>query len=106
MEKHFVFDRFDYVTLARGEEVHEMLYHEYSEAFGEIVIKTTAIIPELQRGWMGDLTYATRNGYVLEAGKEEECVFECCYHDVLLIKVEPTNEPDELVCWTYTFLKA
>ena len=106
MSKHFVIDRFDYVKLKRDDVEFSVLYDEYSETLDEIIIKTTAMIPELRRGWLGDLTYATCKGYSIETGNEEECIFKCCYHDVLLIRVEAAYEPNEAVRWTYTFLKA
>lgn len=106
MDKHFVIDRFDYVKLSNDAGEYDMLYDEYSELCDEITIKTTVMTPELKRGWLGDLTYATYKGYNFDNDKKEECVFKCCYHDVLLVRIEARHEPNAPVSWTYTFLKA
>ena len=78
---------------------------DYDECIDEIKIRTDIRNTQLDRGWMGDLTYVTVQALELETGKETENVAKSEYKDVLLASIIPWTMEDGVITWEYRFLK-
>ena len=78
---------------------------DYDESIDEIRIRTGIRNDQLERGWIGDLTYSTRKAYEIECGNETENVAQSTYNDVLLASITVCNVDEGVVIWEYRFLK-
>lgn len=78
----------------------------YDESIDEIKIRTVVKNNELKRGWIGDLSYKTRNSRELvDCNNYTDSFAEDIYKDVLLKSVNIWSMEDEIITWEYTFLK-
>lgn len=89
---------------ASGEEV-KIYSEDYEEFLDEIKVRTKMRHDKLDRGWIGDLTYATVKAYEVESGTETEAVATSTYNDVLLANVTVYDTDDGMIIWEYRFLK-
>ncbi len=89
---------------ASGEEV-KIYSDDYDECIDEIKIITSVRSSQLDRGWIGDLTYSTVRAYDAQSGHEVEVVAQSTYHDVLLTNINVYNVDDGHITWQYRFLK-
>jgi hypothetical protein len=89
---------------ASGEEV-KIYSEDYDESIDEIKIRTSIRNENLNRGWIGDLTYSTVSAYNLESCKELENVAKSTYNDVLLVNIIPWKIDEGVITWEYRFLK-
>lgn len=87
-----------------GEEI-KIYSEDYDEYIDEIKISTCVRNSQLERGWIGDLTYSTMRAYDTQSGHEIESVAQSTYHDVLLASVTVYNTDDGHITWQYRFLK-
>ena len=78
---------------------------DFDECMDEIKIKTTVRDDQLNRGWIGDLTYATKKAYDVESGTEIENVSQSTYTGVLLASITVYNIDNGIITWEYRFLK-
>ena len=82
------------------------LYSEdYDESIDEIKIRTSIRNENLNRGWIGDLTYSTEKAYDIESAKEIENVAKSTYNDALLASITVYNMDMGHITWEYRFLK-
>ena len=89
---------------ALGEEI-KIYSEDYYESIDEIRVKTKIRNDQLNRGWMGDLTYSTVKAYGVESYGEIESVAQSTYNDVLLASVTVCDVDDGHITWEYRFLK-
>jgi hypothetical protein len=89
---------------ASGEEI-KLYADDYDECIDEIKIRTSVCNKNLNRGWIGDLTYSTKSAYDIESYTDVENVAQSTYHDVLLAHVTPYNMDEGVITWEYRFLK-
>lgn len=89
---------------ASGEEI-KIYSEDYNESIDEIKIITSLRNEQLNRGWIGDLTYSTVKAYNVESGGEIENVAKSTYNDVLLASVTPYTVDEGHITWEYRFLK-
>lgn len=87
-----------------GEEV-KFYAEDYDESIDEIKIRTSIRNDQLDRGWIGDLTYSTVHSYDVESGTEIENVAQSTYNDVLLASIIPWTIDEGVITWEYRFLK-
>ena len=89
---------------ALGEEV-KLYSEDYDECIDEIKIRTSIRNENLNRGWIGDLTYSTEKAYDIETTKEVENIAKSTYNDVLLASITVYNMDEGHITWEYRFLK-
>ena len=89
---------------ASGEEV-KFYAEDYDESIDEIEIRTPIRNDQLDRGWIGDLTYSTVKAHDVESGTEIENVAQSTYNDVLLASVTVYAMDEHMIIWKYRFLK-
>ena len=87
-----------------GEEV-KIYSEDYYESIDEIRIRAAIRNDQLNRGWIGDLTYSTVKAYDIESGAEVETVAQSTYTDVLLASITVCDVDDGHITWEYKFLK-
>jgi hypothetical protein len=78
---------------------------DFDECMDEIKIRTTVRDDQLNRGWIGDLTYTTRIAYNCETGTEIKDVAQSTYNEVLLASITVYNTDEGVITWEYRFLK-
>lgn len=79
--------------------------NDYDESTDEIRIRTNVRDDQLNRGWIGDLTYSTRKSYDVESCHQVENIAKATYNDVLLASVTVYGINDGVITWEYRFLK-
>ena len=89
---------------ALGEEI-KIYATDYDECVDEIKVRTDFRNDQLDRGWIGDLTYSTVRSYEAETGNESEVVAKSTYNDVLLVSITVYGIDDGVITWEYRFLK-
>ena len=87
-----------------GEEI-KLYSEDYDEGIDEIKIRTSIRNENLNRGWIGDLTYSTEKAYDIDTTKEVENVAKSTYNDVLLASITVYNMDEGHITWEYRFLK-
>lgn len=83
----------------------EIRSEDFNECMDEITIRTYMRNDQLNRGWVGDLTYTTKVAYSGETGEEIENVARSTYHDILLASITVHNTDEGVIHWEYRFLK-
>ena len=78
---------------------------DFDECMDEIKIRTTVRDDQLNRGWIGDLTYTTRIAYNYETCTESKDVAQSTYNEVLLAGITMYSTDDGIITWEYRFLK-
>jgi uncharacterized Fe-S cluster-containing radical SAM superfamily enzyme len=78
---------------------------DYDESTDEIRIRTNIRDDQLNRGWIGDLTYSTRKAYDIESCHQIENIAQSTHNDVLLASVTVYSINDRAITWEYRFLK-
>lgn len=78
---------------------------DFDECMDEIKIRTTIRDDQLNRGWIGDLTYLTKKAYSCESCTDIEDVARSTYNDVLLASITVYSTDDGIITWEYRFLK-
>jgi hypothetical protein len=78
---------------------------DYDESTDEIRIRSSIRDDQLNRGWIGDLTYSTRKAYEIDSCHEIEDIARATYNDVLLASITVYSINDRAIIWEYRFLK-
>ena len=78
---------------------------DYDESTDEIRIRTNIREDQLNRGWIGDLTYSTRMAYDIESYQPVENIAQSTHNNVLLASVTVYGINDKTITWEYRFLK-
>ena len=100
-----VSNNFDVVCKdSRGDE-HNLLCFSYDEFENTITIETSVYNTELQRGWIGDLSYSVNQNIDIETLDDNDFKIIDTYKDVLLTNIVPSASVDKTTVWKYTFLK-
>ena len=89
---------------SQGSE-HSLYAYDYNEFENTINVETQIYNTELQRGWMGDLSYSIRENVDIETLDENDFKIIDTYKDVLLTNIVPSASVDNTTVWKYTFLK-
>ena len=89
---------------SRGNE-YELLCFSYDELENTITIETSVYNTELQRGWIGDLSYYVKENIDVETLDEYDFEIINTYKDVLLANIIPSASHGSATVWKYTFLK-
>ena len=89
---------------SRGDE-YELLCFSYDEFENTITIETSVYNVELQRGWIGDLSYSAKKNFDIETADEYNFEIIDTYKDVLLTNITPSASHESATVWKYTFLK-
>lgn len=93
-------------VICKNELVEIQIYAEdYDESTDEIRIRTSIRDDQLNRGWIGDLTYSSRKAYNIESGHQVENIAQSTHNDVLLASVTVYGINDRTITWEYRFLK-
>lgn len=100
-----VSNNFDVVCKDKQGNEHKLWAFSYDEFENIISIETSAYETELQRGWIGDLSYSTRENIDVETLDENDFKIIDTYKDVLLTSIKPSASSDGATIWKYTFLK-
>ena len=100
-----VSNKFDVICEDSRGNKHELWCYSYDEFDNTIIIETSAYDTELQRGWIGDLSYSTRENVDVETLDENDFKIIDTYKDVLLANVTPSASHGSATVWKYTFLK-
>ena len=80
--------------------------NSYYELGDEINIKTSFREAEVNRGWIGDLSYQTACGYGTNGKEVDDTEVADTYTDVLLASISVYEaEPNAPILWEYKFLK-
>jgi hypothetical protein len=87
-----------------GEEI-KIYSCDYDESIDEIKVRTNIRPTQLNRGWIGDLTYTTVRAQEIESSKEIEDAAKSEYKDVLLASIIPWTMDEGVITWEYRFLK-
>lgn len=93
------------ICLDKSGKTYNILCSDYDESIDEIKVRTDIKNDELQRGWMGNLSYITLNAKDVVTGKDVDKEVEGSYMDVLLKSVNIWTMTDGEITWEYTFLK-
>jgi hypothetical protein len=97
--------KFD-VLLNNKKDNFEMLAYEINESDDGIEVYSSFFNQNLQRGWVGDLTYHCYKGYVMHTDDEVEDYGLMTIKDVLLRNIQCHQASEhECTLWKYTFLK-
>ena len=89
---------------SRGNE-YELLCFSYDEFENTITIETSVYNTELQRGWIGDISYSAKEDVDIETLDEYDFKIIDTYKDVLLTSITPSARYKSSTVWKYTFLK-
>ena len=100
-----VSNNFDVVCKDSQGNEHELWCCRYDEFENTISVETSVYETELQRGWIGDLSYSTRENIDVETLDENDFKIIDTYKDVLLANVTPSASHESATVWKYTFLK-
>ena len=100
-----VSNKFDVVFKDSQGNEHELLCYSYDEFENTITIETTVYDTELYRGWIGDLSYSTRENIDIETSDENDFKVIETHKDVLLVSIVPSASYEKVTEWKYTFLK-
>ena len=93
-------------SICKNESSEVKIYSEdFDECMDEIKIRSTVRDDQLNRGWIGDLTYSTRRAYNAESGTDIEDIAQSTYNDVLLASVTVYSTDSGVITWEYRFLK-
>ena len=80
--------------------------NSYNEIGDEIWIRTAFREAEVNRGWLGDLSYQTACGYGTDGKEVEGTEVADTYTDVLLASISVYEaEPNAPIIFEYKFLK-
>ena len=83
----------------------EMLSYEIEELGDEIRVYSSFFNPLLKRGWVGDLNYRCRKGYIMHSNDKVEDIELMTIKDVLLRNVQCYKATEDEIVWQYTFFK-
>lgn len=98
-------NKFDVICKDSRGNKHDLWCYSYDEFENTIIIETSVHDTELQRGWIGDLSYSTRENVDVETLDENDFKIIDTYKDVLLTNIVPSASVDKTTVWKYTFLK-
>lgn len=98
-------DKFDVICKDGHGNEHNLLCHDYKESENTINVETCVYNTELQRGWIGDLSYVIPDNIDVETYDKNDLVIADTYKDVLLASIIPTANFENVTTWKYTFLK-
>ena len=98
-------DKFDVICKDGQGNKHELWCYSYDEFENTITIETSVYNTELYRGWIGDLSYSTRENIDVETLDEYDFEIINTYKDVLLANIIPSASRESATVWKYTFLK-
>lgn len=80
--------------------------YEFEDNNDKIVIKSSAQIDFVYRGWLGDITYWAADGMDMNNPEKTNLTSEsCCVKDVLCVRVNVKDDGNAPVMWEYVFLK-
>lgn len=99
-----VYEYLDVVCKNASGEI-KIYSEDYYETIDEIRIRSSMRNDQLNRGWIGDLTYSTVKAYSIESATEVETVAQSTYNDVLLASVTVCDIDGGCITWEYRFLK-
>lgn len=74
----------------------------FQDRFDEIKIECADKIDNLNRGWLGDITYVISG---INLNDNKKITDTCCIKDALLIRVNTSCDSSSPMTWGYTFLK-
>lgn len=95
----------DVVCKNASDEEIKLYSEDYYESIDEIRIRSSMRNDQLNRGWIGDLTYSTKTAYGVESCGEVETVAQSTYNDVLLASITVCDTDEGVITWEYRFLK-
>lgn len=98
-------DKFDVICKDGHGNEHDLLCYNYNESGNTISVETSVYNTELQRGWIGDLSYVMPENIDVETYDKNDLVIADTYKDVLLASVVPSANFESATVWKYTFLK-
>ena len=98
-------DKFNVICKDNQGNEHDLLCCDYSEFENIINVETSVYDTELQRGWIGDLSYVIPNSIDIETYDEADLTISDTYRDVLLASIVPLANTESVTTWKYTFLK-
>ena len=99
-----VYRYLDIVCKNESEEI-KLYAIDYDECIDEIKIRADIRDDRLNRGWIGDLTYSTKEAYSCESGMKTENVAQSTYTEVLLASINVYHIDENVITWEYRFLK-
>lgn len=97
--------KFDVICKDSQGSEHNLYAYDYNEFENTINVETQIYNTELQRGWIGDLSYIMPENIDLETYDKNDLVIADTYKDVLLASVVPSANFESTTVWEYTFLK-
>ncbi len=78
----------------------------FEENIDEILVRTQIVNTDLERGWIGDLTYETTPGVEADDPTVSHGIEWNTFHDVLLANVRVwESDMEGCITWEYKFLK-
>ena len=98
-------DKFDVICKDSQGNEHELWCYSYDEFENIITVEASVYDTELHRGWIGDLSYSTRESIDVETLDENDFKIIDTYKDVLLTSITPSASSGGATVWKYTFLK-
>jgi len=98
-------NKFDIICKDSQGNEHNLYGYDYNESENTINVETQVYNTELQRGWIGDLSYLIQDNINVETYEENDLKIIDIYKDVLLVNVTPTATHGNATVWKYTFLK-
>ena len=97
--------KFDVIVKDNQGNKHELWCYSYDEFENTITIETSVYDTELYRGWIGDLSYLTRENIDIETLDENDFKVIETHKDVLLVRIVPSASYEKVTEWKYIFLK-
>ncbi len=101
---NIIYEQLDVVCKNASGEI-RIYAEDYDESTDEIRIRSMIRNDQLDRGWIGDLTYSTGKAYDIESAHKIDNVVRATYNDVLLANVIAYSINDRAITWEYRFLK-
>jgi hypothetical protein len=104
---NLVYDRTPLIVVDDGKgNTYKLNATSYCEYGDEIIVETYLRDTDLERGWVGNLTYRYQHGINPDTAKcMENTDYEKTYYDVLLRRVEiESSGLSEVTSWKYIFL--
>lgn len=98
-------DKFDVICKDSQGNEHNLFCFNYKESENTINVETQIYNTELQRGWIGDLSYVMPDNIDIETYDKSDLVIADTYKDVLLASIVPLANSESATVWKYTFLK-
>ena len=98
-------DPIDIVFVNDSQSINFKHYYEIDELDDSIVINTSVVIDNIDRGWRGDISFFFK-GYNLEGKFERHDAFDSkIIKDVLCRSRTFEKRDGHAIIWTYVFLK-